>query len=117
MGQWLDDRGIDGLLGNAKKRPVDAKRFKQILYQYPDLVHGSSFPETDEDIITSVIMRYLHDNIFQTVLYGSIGRYVEVISFIENEMQMSVEPKRGTLILVPRVSEESAPGNIRDEIN
>lgn len=97
MGQWLDDRGIDGLLGSAKKRPVDAKRFKQILYQYSDLVHGSSFPETDEDIITSVIMRYLHDNIFQTVLYGSIGRYVEVISFIENEMQMSVEPKRGTL--------------------
>ncbi|KAH7192057.1 uncharacterized protein B0J16DRAFT_410805 [Fusarium flagelliforme] len=96
MGQWLDDHqeGIDGLLGNAKKRPVDARRFKQILYQYPDLIHGSSFPETDEDIITSVIMRYLHDNIFQTVLYGTIGRYVEVISFIENEMQMSVEPKR-----------------------
>lgn len=97
MDPWLDDHqeGVDSLLSNAKKRAVDATRFKHILYQYPDLLHGASFPETDEDIITSVIMRYLHDHIFQTVLYGMISRYVEVISFIEKEMQMSVEPKRG----------------------
>ncbi|KAM0381211.1 hypothetical protein ACHAPY_005414 [Fusarium culmorum] len=96
MDPWLDDHqeGVDSLLSNAKKRAVDATRFKHILYQYPDLLHGASFPETDEDIITSVIMRYLHDHIFQTVLYGMISRYVEVISFIEKEMQMSVEPKR-----------------------
>ncbi|CEI69521.1 hypothetical protein FVEN_g7041 [Fusarium venenatum] len=96
MDPWLDDHqeGVDALLSNAKRRAVDATRFKHLLYQYPDLIHGSSFPETDEDIITSVIMRYLHDHIFQTVLYGMIARYVEVISFIEKEMQMSVEPKR-----------------------
>ncbi|RGP76169.1 hypothetical protein FSPOR_291 [Fusarium sporotrichioides] len=96
MDPWLDDHreGVDALLSNAKRRAVDATRFKHLLYQYPDLIHGASFPETDEDIITSVIMRYLHDHIFQTVLYGMIARYVEVISFIEKEMQMSVEPKR-----------------------
>ncbi|KAG8669584.1 hypothetical protein FPOAC2_08918 [Fusarium poae] len=96
MATWLDDHqeGADALLSNVKRRAVDATRFKHLLYQYPDLIHGASFPETDEDIITSVIMRYLHDHIFQTVLYGTIARYVEVISFIEKEMQMSVEPKR-----------------------
>ncbi|GKT99413.1 hypothetical protein FLAG1_01599 [Fusarium langsethiae] len=96
MDPWLEDQreGVDALLSNAKRRAVDATRFKHLLYQYPDLIHGASFPETDEDIITSVIMRYLHDHIFQTMLYGMIARYVEVISFIEKEMQMSVEPKR-----------------------
>lgn len=97
MDPWLDDyqEGVEALFNNVKKRSVDFVRFKNLLYQYPDLLHGASFPETDEDIITSVIMRYLHDHIFQTVLYGTITRYVEVISFIEKEMQMSVEPKRG----------------------
>jgi predicted nuclease with TOPRIM domain len=105
MDPWLDDHreGVDALLSNAKRRAVDATRFKHLLYQYPDLIHGASFPETDEDIITSVIMRYLHDHIFQTVLYGMIARYVEVISFIEKEMQMSVEPKRGMFTLINKI--------------
>ncbi|KAM0343651.1 hypothetical protein ACHAPU_008403 [Fusarium lateritium] len=96
MDPWLEDYkdGVEALLSNAKKRAVDANRFKKILHQYPDLLNGSTFPETDEDIITSVIMRFLHDNIFQSVLYGVIPRYVDVISFIETQMQASVEPKR-----------------------
>ncbi|KAF4452482.1 hypothetical protein F53441_4687 [Fusarium austroafricanum] len=96
MEPWLEDYngGVDALLNNAKKRGVDAVRFRNVLYQYPDLTHGSNFPETDEDIITSVIMRFLHDNIFQSILYGAIPKYVEHICFIENHMQASVEPKR-----------------------
>ncbi|KAM0249120.1 hypothetical protein ACHAP5_003060 [Fusarium lateritium] len=96
MDPWLEDYkdGVEALMNNAKKRAVDANRFRKILYQYPDLTNGSMFPETDEDIIASIIMRFLHDNIFQSVLYGSIPRYVELISFIENQMQASVEPKR-----------------------
>ncbi|KAF5663419.1 hypothetical protein FHETE_7495 [Fusarium heterosporum] len=96
MDPWLEDYkdGVEALLSNAKKRAVDANRFKKILHQYPDLLNGSTFPETDEDIIASVIMRFLHDNIFQSVLYGAIPRYVDVISFIETQMQASVEPKR-----------------------
>jgi hypothetical protein len=97
MDPWLEDYkdGVEALMNNAKKRAVDANRFRKVLYQYPDLTNGSMFPETDEDIIASVIMRFLHDKIFQSVLYGSIPRYVELISFIENQMQASVEPKRG----------------------
>ncbi|KAI6762845.1 hypothetical protein HG530_008825 [Fusarium avenaceum] len=96
MDPWLEDYkdGAEAFMNNAKKRAVDANKFRKVLYQYPDLANGSTFPETDEDIIASVIMRFLHDNIFQSVLYGSIPHYVEVISFIENQMQASVEPKR-----------------------
>ncbi|KAM0426956.1 hypothetical protein ACHAPT_007854 [Fusarium lateritium] len=96
MDPWLEDHkeGADALLSVSRKRAPEANKFKRVLHQYPDLVHGSCFPETDEDIIASMILRYLHDNIFQTVLYGAIHNYVEVVSFIENNMQMSVEPKR-----------------------
>lgn len=98
MDPYLDDHeeGVESVMAIARKRSSDANRFKRVLHQYPDLVHGSMFPETDEDIITSLIMRFLHDNIFQAIIYGSIQHYVEVISFLENQMQSSVEPKRGT---------------------
>lgn len=97
MQPYLDDHeeGIETVLAIARKRTTDANKFKRVLHQYPDLVHGSMFPETDEDIVTSLIMRYMYDNIFQSIIYGSIQHYVEVISFLENNMQMSVEPKRG----------------------
>ncbi|KAF4461316.1 hypothetical protein FALBO_11891 [Fusarium albosuccineum] len=96
MDPWLEDHdeGVEAMLAAARKRVTEANKFKRVLHQYPDLVHGSGFPETDEDIVTSIIMRFLHDNIFQTVLYGAIHNYVEVVSFIENNMQASVEPKR-----------------------
>ena len=97
MDPYLDDHeeGVETVMNTARKRSSDANKFKRTLHEYPDLVHGSMFPETDEDIITSIIMRFLHDNIFQAIIYGSIQHYVEVISFLENNMQMSVEPKRG----------------------
>ncbi|RSL97623.1 hypothetical protein CDV31_012949 [Fusarium ambrosium] len=96
MDPWLEDHkeGVDTLMSQSRKRAPEANKFKRVLHQYPDLVHASLFPETDEDILASMILRYLHDNIFQAVLYGAIHNYVEVVSFIENVMQMSVEPKR-----------------------
>lgn len=101
MDPWLEDHkeGVDALMSLSRKRTPEANKFKRVLHQYPDLVHASLFPETDEDILASIILRYLHDNIFQAVLYGSIHNYVEVVSFIENNMQVSVEPKRGMLCL------------------
>lgn len=101
MAPFLNDHeeGVDDMLTSARKRPTEATKFKKAMSQCPDLVHGSMFPETDEDIIAAIIMRFLHDNIFQAILYGSIHNYVEVISFVENSLQMSVEPKRGMVLL------------------
>ncbi|KAI7766165.1 hypothetical protein LZL87_001278 [Fusarium oxysporum] len=97
MNPWLEDCDDDthAFLTHAKRRIADANRFKSVLEKYPDLMNGLNFPETDEDIVTSVIMRYLHARIFQPVLYDVIPRSVQTISFIENHMRASVEPKRG----------------------
>lgn len=98
MNPWLENHadGVEAIQTAARKRSSEANKFKRVLHQYPDLVHASQFPETDEDILASIIMRFLHDNIFQAILYSDIPKYTEVVSFIENSMQMSVEPKRGT---------------------
>ncbi|KAF5714204.1 hypothetical protein FMUND_7534 [Fusarium mundagurra] len=96
MNPWLEDCGDDAhtFLTHTRRRIVDADRFKRILREYPDLMNGLNFPETDEDIVTSVILRYLHVRVFQSVLYDAIPRSAQTISFIENHMRASVEPKR-----------------------
>lgn len=98
MDPWLDDyeAGIEALATSARKQSGEAAKFRKTLQKYPDLVHGCMFPETDEDIIVAIIMRYLNDHIFQKVLYGSAQQYTEMVSFIETQMQTAVEPKRGT---------------------
>ncbi|KAH0490468.1 hypothetical protein TgHK011_001935 [Trichoderma gracile] len=96
MDPWLDDyeAGIEALTTSARKQSGEAAKFRKTLQKYPDLVHGCMFPETDEDIIVAIIMRYLNDHIFQKVLYGSAQQYTEMVSFIETQMQTAVEPKR-----------------------
>ncbi|TDZ27808.1 hypothetical protein C8035_v008680 [Colletotrichum spinosum] len=87
-------KGVDDLLAGARKKPSEANKLKHVIQVYADLVHGTMYPETDEDIIISIIMRYLNDNIFQKILYGAIASYVEALSFVEGAMQNHVEPKR-----------------------
>ncbi|KAH7250090.1 uncharacterized protein BKA55DRAFT_594251 [Fusarium redolens] len=76
MNPWLEDceDGAHAFLNHVKRRITDANRFKSALNKYPDLMNGLNFPETDEDIVTSLIMRYLHARIFQSVLYGAMPR-------------------------------------------
>lgn len=102
MEPFVDDYevGVTEIMTMARKRPIEAARFKKTLKQYPDLVNGSGYPETDEDIVVAVIMRYLHDHIFQKILYGEVQNYTQMISFLENNMQSVVEPKRGKFHLL-----------------
>ncbi|PNP54209.1 hypothetical protein THARTR1_05416 [Trichoderma harzianum] len=96
MEPWLDDyeAGIEALAASVRKQSGEASKFKKALHKHPDLVHACLFPETDEDIIAALIMRFLNDHIFQKVLYSSAQNYTEMVSFIETQMQTSVEPKR-----------------------
>ncbi|KAK1723585.1 uncharacterized protein BDZ83DRAFT_720573 [Colletotrichum acutatum] len=96
MDPYLDDheKGVEDLMAAARRRPSDALKLKQVIHQYPDLVHGAVFPETDEDIVVATIMRFINENIFQKVMYGSIVNYVEVLSFVETALQNHVDPKR-----------------------
>jgi len=99
MGFWLDDyeAGVEALATHARKNSGEVTKFKKVVHKYPDLIHGCMFPETDEDIIVAIIMRFLNDHIFQKVLYGSAATYTEMVSFIETQMQTAVEPKRGNV--------------------
>ncbi|KAK1658361.1 hypothetical protein BDP55DRAFT_565199 [Colletotrichum godetiae] len=96
MDPYLDDheKGVEDLMMTARRRPSDALKLKQVIHLYPDLVHGAVFPETDEDIVVAIIMRFINDNIFQKIMYGSIANYVEVLSFVETALQNHVDPKR-----------------------
>ncbi|KAF4916352.1 hypothetical protein CGCVW01_v010132 [Colletotrichum viniferum] len=96
MAPLLDNhaKGVDELLTNSRKRPTEAHKLKHAIQTHADLVHGTMFPETDEDVIISIIMRFLNDSIFQKILYGSCASFVESLSFIEMALQNTVEPKR-----------------------
>ncbi|KAF6833718.1 hypothetical protein CMUS01_06465 [Colletotrichum musicola] len=96
MAPLLDDhgRGVDDLLMNARKRPTEAGRLKRMVRMHPDLCHGVDFPETDEDVIIAIIMRFLDENIFQKILYGALPTEVQTLTLIETSMQNHVEPKR-----------------------
>jgi hypothetical protein len=83
------------VLSMARKRQGEWTKFKKTLHQYPDLLTGSRYPETDEDICVSMILRFLNEHIFQKICYGMITGYIEVLTFAEQHMQMTVEPKRG----------------------
>lgn len=96
---YLEDheKGARQVLSWAKKSAAETTQFKKSLQAQPDLVHACMFPETDEDIVFSLVLRYLHDTIFQKILYGVLEQYTDVFSLVETHMQTSVEPKRGTL--------------------
>ncbi len=90
-----DPEKMDSLLLNLKKRPGDFGKLRKLMLKYGDLVNGCHYPETDVDVAIAAVLRWLHDEIFQTILYGVAPQVVELISFIESAMQTSVEPKRG----------------------
>lgn len=113
MAPLLDNhaKGVDELLTNSRKRPTEAHKLKHAIQTHADLVHGTMFPETDEDVIISIIMRFLNDSIFQKILYGSCASFVESLSFIEMALQNTVEPKRGercTDLITIRVADQVA---------
>ena len=83
------------VLSMARKRHTEWNRFKKTIHHHPDLLAGSRFPETDEDICMSIILRFLNDHIFQKICYGMISGYIDVLNFVEQQMQVAVEPKRG----------------------
>jgi hypothetical protein len=83
------------ILAAAKKRPADIFKIKKCMTSHPDLIHGCMYPETDVDLVIAIIMRFLHDNIFQKILFGIMPGVVEVLTFTEGSMQTNVQPKRG----------------------
>ena len=90
-----DEPMMAELVAMSKKKASELSIIKRYLERHPDLLNGTQFPETDVDVVIGIIMRFLHDNIFQRVLYGVMPELVKPVNFIEGSMQTNVEPKRG----------------------
>ena len=90
-----DEPMMAELVTMAKKKNSEFQLVKKYLEKYPDLLHGTNFPETDVDVVIGLIMRFLHDNVLQKVLYGAVAPLVSHVNLIESSMQTNVEPKRG----------------------
>ncbi|KAM0285773.1 hypothetical protein ACHAQH_001234 [Verticillium albo-atrum] len=95
MSPWLDHHqdSLDMISNGLRKRPADAVRIKRMMLKNADLVHATKFPDSDEDVIVSLVLRHLNDSIYQKTLYGAIPESTGLLQMIETTMQ-SVEPKR-----------------------
>lgn len=88
----------DWVLTHTKKYPGDARDLKKFIHHYPDIEHGIGFPDTDIDVMIAVVMRFLHDNVFQKMLIGCVSEAISYLSFIESSMQNNVDPERGQIV-------------------
>lgn len=86
---------MEEIVTSAKKKPAEFLKLKKHIQNHADLTNGCLFPETDVDIIIAIVTRFLHDNVFQKVLFGMVPLVVEVITYVETSMLSNVEPKRG----------------------
>ncbi|KAG7125411.1 hypothetical protein HYQ44_001380 [Verticillium longisporum] len=95
MSPWLDhhQESLEIILNGLRKRPGDAAMIKRALSKNADLVHATKYPDTDEDVVISLILRHLNDHIFQKTLYSIIPDHINLLQAIESAMQ-STEPKR-----------------------
>ncbi len=91
-----NDSKLEEVLVLAKKKPEYTHRIRKMMHNHGDLVNGSMFPETDVDVLIAIVMRFIHENIFQKILYGAQSDIVALLTFIEGSMTTNVEPKRGT---------------------
>lgn len=90
-----DAVAVDFISSMARKRAAEVGRLRKMLADHKDLAHGTMFPDTDLELVNAIIMRYLHDNIFQKTLYGAFSNCVEALNFVEQNMQNNVHPRRG----------------------
>ena len=90
-----DDTMKTELVASSRKKTSELSTIKKYLSRHPDLLRGIHFPETDVDVAIGIIMRFLHDTIFQRVLYGTVTELVGPVNFIEGSMRANVQPERG----------------------
>ncbi|KAK0634380.1 hypothetical protein B0T17DRAFT_482205 [Bombardia bombarda] len=78
----------------AARRADPFDRLKSYITKDADILRGCLFLETDVDILIAVVMRFLNEQIFETVLFGAVSNTVAALNYVEMTMQTRVEPKR-----------------------
>lgn len=80
---------------SLRSQTQDAIRMQQCLQLTTEHSWASEWPETEEDVVSSMIILFLHRAIFDTVLYGCYSGYIEAIEAMAHSMQLDVQPARG----------------------
>jgi hypothetical protein len=93
-----DEEFVSNIAHKARRNHQDLTKIKKHLIKHADLVNGAMYPDTDIDLGAALIMRFLHDHIFQKVLYGAVPEVVDGITFVDTSMQTNLEPRRGECI-------------------
>lgn len=94
-----DEDNFQHAVDRVRKNPDDVAKLRAFVANHPDLIHGCLYPETDVDILISIVLRYLNDYIFQKGVPQGVRPLAEAISHIEGSMQSYIAPKRGNIML------------------
>jgi hypothetical protein len=106
-----DEDNFQKTVMRAAKNPEDVAKLRTYISKHPDLIHGCLYPETDVDILISMVLRYLNDNIFQKGLPGCVRHLGESIAHIEGSMQTHVKPQRGKNLIYHRKAKQGRVGH------
>ena len=90
-----DQAKCEQLVAAAREHRDEFLLLEKYVASCPDLMRGSMYPDTDIDILTAVVMRYVYNNVFRHDVFGSSSELGKAVHFIATAMRDSAEPKRG----------------------
>ena len=83
------------LLEDAEKKPEHFTLLFKALSRYPDVCFVPGGTDLDIDVIISIILRFLKENIFDEPVFGKWTREISYIEMCVEELRFHAEPKRG----------------------
>ncbi|KAI0125115.1 hypothetical protein BJ170DRAFT_488820 [Xylariales sp. AK1849] len=97
--KWLtpvfdDDDCCSEVLVNIHKNILRSAGIRSMMNSQPDLLRASHFPDTDQDVVVGMIMRFLHHEVFSKVLYDTCPNHIDILQQIEDSMRTNVQPRR-----------------------
>lgn len=91
---WFDLDSKSTSLAIAE-RSANLRTLQLAIFEYPDLVSAAAWPNMDEDILLSLVMRYLNAKLFSTELYGVLPQLSANLQGISTHKLNHTTPLRG----------------------
>ncbi|KAI1398616.1 hypothetical protein F4819DRAFT_502182 [Hypoxylon fuscum] len=102
IGNYCDDeKEFDLSLEWARKNQnrESVQDFSKQLYQWRDIYDSAATPDIELEILVAFILRYLHENIFDTVLGGAAEKDAEAIRRIASSLTKEEKLKTNEFVL------------------
>lgn len=94
MEPWIFDEA-DNVLQRLLRPEAgpDIENFRGALRKHRDLWYASEVPETKEDILVSIVLRFLRERVLLCDL-SAFSHHVRLIKYAEGALQSHVTPNR-----------------------